>query len=178
MKQPIVYLDTSFFIGLLENVANRRQPAKEVLLYETSQSSKLYTSLLTINEYTVKYYDKYRHQSDCDKLVEEVITNIRDIATIYAITVEIAKESARLMSVWSAHRKLNQPSLPRDRKFRWDSLHIATAHILKADRVYAFDDHWNDFPKSEIPNIQKIISPAQSPQAQLTMLSPPSSSTI
>jgi hypothetical protein len=70
----------------------------------------------------------------------------RDIAQIYGINDDVVKESARLMSVWGEFRKLALPPLPRDRKFRWDSLHLATAHILKADRVYAFDGPWNDFP--------------------------------
>lgn len=72
MKQPIVYLDTSFFIGLLENVAGRRDGANAV-----------------------------------------------------------------------------------------DAYHIATAHVLRADRVYSYDDPWNEFPRNEIPNIGEIIVPAR-----------------
>lgn len=170
MKSPIVYLDTSFFIGLIDNVANRRQDAKDVVRYETSQQSKLYTSILTINEFTVKTYDKFRKQSDCDQRIEEAIKSIRDIALIYAINDDIVKESARLMSVWGEFRHLSIPALPRDRKFRWDSLHIATAQVLRADRVYSFDDPWNDFPKHEIANIKEIICPARPPQPKLKPL--------
>lgn len=167
MKSPIVYLDTSFFIGLLENVANRRQDAKDVIRYEAGLNSTFYTSILTINEFTVKTYDTYRKHPDCESKIDEAVKSIRDIALIYAISDEVAKESARLMSVWGEFRALSSPPLPRDRKFRWDSLHIATAHVLKADRVYSFDEPWNVFPKHEIPNIKQIISPATTPQPNL-----------
>jgi len=167
MKPPTIYLDTSFFIGLLENVSNRQQDAKEVIRYETNLPSNLYTSLLTINEFTVKTYDKFRNHPDCDQKIEEVIKSIRNIARIYAINDEVVKESARLMSVWGEFRSLAAPALPRDRKFRWDSLHIATAQVLRADRVYSFDEPWNDFPKHEIPNIKQIISPARPLQPKL-----------
>jgi len=167
MKPPIVYLDTSFFIGLIDDVADRRQDAKDVVRYETTKQSKLYTSILTINEFTVKTYDKFRKHPDCDQKIEEAVKSIRDIALIYAINDEVVKESARLMSVWGEFRKLGSPPLPRDRKFRWDSLHIATAQVLRADRVYSFDAPWNEFPKHEIPNIKQIISPASTPQPNL-----------
>lgn len=71
MNPPVVYLDTSFFIGLLENVANRRQDAKDVLLYEAGRQSKLFTSMLTINEFMVKTYDLHRKHPDCEQKVEE-----------------------------------------------------------------------------------------------------------
>jgi predicted nucleic acid-binding protein len=167
MKPSVVYLDTSFFIGLLENQADRRKDAKEVIRFEFSKQSRIYTSILTINEFAVKYYDKFRSQTDCEDRVSRVIESIRDIANIYGITDEIVKSSARLMSVWGEYRQSQQPALPRDRKFRWDSLHLATANHLGADRVYAFDGPWNDFPRSEIPNIQQIICPACPPQPSL-----------
>ncbi len=76
MKPPIVYLDTSFFIGYLENESGRRQDCKEVLQYERGENSTLYTSLLTINEFVVKTYNEYRSYPDCDEKVERVIASI------------------------------------------------------------------------------------------------------
>jgi hypothetical protein len=42
--------------------------------------------------------------------------------------------------------------------------------VLEADRVYAFDGPWNDFPKNEIPKIKEIISPAKLPDNLFTMV--------
>ena len=167
MRPPVVYLDTSFFIGLLENQSDRQQNAKEVILYENSQHSRIFTSILTINEFTVKYYDKFRSQSDCEEKVDKIIEIIRGIANIYGLNDDIVRESARLMSVWGDFRQTQQPPLPRDRKFRWDSLHLATANYLEADRVYAFDGPWNDFPKHEVLGIKQVICPASPPQLNL-----------
>jgi predicted nucleic acid-binding protein len=129
---PTVYLETSFFIGLLENEANRQADAKAVMRYERDQGAKVYTSFLTLDEFLVKYYDTYRKTPDADRKANEAISNIRNLANIYGINDDVAKESARLQSVWGEFRKLAKPALPRDRKFRWDAIHIATAHVLKA----------------------------------------------
>lgn len=172
MKPPIVYLDTSFFIGYLENQAGRRADCKDVLQYERDEGSTLYTSLLTVNEFLVKTYSEYRDHPDCDEKVERVISSIRDIANTYALNDEVMKESARLMSVRGYLYKIADPPLPRDRKFRWDSLHMATAQILKADRVYCFDDPWTSFPKNELSRIGQIICPALRPQPTLRPITP------
>jgi predicted nucleic acid-binding protein len=165
-SSPIVYLDTSFFTGLLENEAGRQENARAVLRYERTQGAKFYTSFLTLNEFVVPYYNKFRKQADCDVKVNEAIANIRGIASVYGLDDEVAKESARLMSVWGELQRLNEPDSPRDRKHRWDSLHIATAHELKAIRVYGFDERglWKRLPPNEIPNIGNIIIPASPPQ--------------
>ena len=167
MNHPIVYYDTSFIIGLLDNVGDRRQHAREVIRYERSLQAKAYTSIITINEYAVKYYDKFSGKEYRDKLLAEAISNIRDIAEVYSINDEVALESARLMSVWGKQRQSSNPPLPRDRKFRWDAFHLATANILKAERIYAFDKPWNEFPSEHLMYVGKIICPARSPQASL-----------
>lgn len=162
MKPPVpVYCDTSFFIGLLENEAGRQSDCKEIVRWERQQGTTLYTSFLTLDEFLVRHYDLNRKSPDCDLRADERIAQIREIANTYGLNDEVTKESARLQSVWGEHRLSQKPALPRDRKFRWDAIHIATAHVLKVARVYAFDGPWNDFPKNEIPNIGKIISPAK-----------------
>lgn len=170
MKPPIVYLDTSFFIGYLEDESGRRPDCREVLQYERKSGSKLFTSLLTLNEFLVKSYNDFRGHPDCDEKIEQVITSIRDIAQTYALNDDVMKESARLMSVYGYALAHADPPLPRDRKLRWDSLHVATAQILKADRVYTFDEPWNRFPKTELKYIGQIICPATPPQGTLILL--------
>jgi hypothetical protein len=163
---PVVYLDTSFFTGLFENEADREEHATAVLRYERGLGSKLFTSILTVNEFVVPYYNKFKNQMDCDEKVNEAIAKIRRIANVYGIDDDVAKESARLMSVWGELQRTLEPESPRDRKHRWDSLHIATAHVLNADRVYGFDERglWTKLPKDKIPKIGQIIIPARSPQ--------------
>ena len=172
MKAPRVYLDTSFFTGLLENVKNRQADAKAVMSYEKQQGSEIYTSFLTLNEFLVPYCDVHRKNPDFIQQTDTVIAEIRGIAWIYGIDDDVARESARLMSVYGEiqqKQKVANPKTPRDRKHRWDSLHIATAHILKATRVYGFDGKgmWLKLPKDQIPNIGTIIIPAKAPQMQL-----------
>lgn len=162
MKIPQVYFDTSVFIGLIDNMAGRQPIAQDIVDYEDSQGSEIYTSILTVNEFMQKTYDKYHSDPNCDDKVKEAIKSIRDVAKIYGFNDDIAKESARLLSVWGRVRKL--ASEPRDKKFRWDSIHLATANLIKVDRVYAWDNQWNDFPLSEITGIKKIISPAVAPK--------------
>jgi predicted nucleic acid-binding protein len=99
MKPPIVYLDTSFFIGLLENQAGRRRDAIDVLKYETREGGAIYTSILTLNEFTVRYYDQYKKGANCNQRIDEVVASIREIATPYGITDEIAKDAARLIAL-------------------------------------------------------------------------------
>lgn len=165
MTPPIIYFDTSFFIGLLDNVANRRQDCLDVLKYEEKQGSHLYTSFLTINEFLVKTYDNYGDKPECEQKVQEQIRGISDIARLVAINEEILKRSALLMSLRGRGRK--ETGLPRDKKFRWDSLHLATANFIKADRVYTFDGPWETIPKDWIPDVQQIICPAVPPQPTL-----------
>lgn len=174
-KSPLVYLDTSFFTGLLENEAGRQTNAKSVLHYERAEHAKFHTSFLTLNEFAVTYYDKYRKQFDCDERVNEAIASIRNIAQVHGMDDEIAKDSARIMSIWGEIQNLKPPDEPRDRKHRWDSIHLATANVLKATRAYAFDTRglWTGFPLENVPGIGKIISPAISPQPELQPLTYP-----
>lgn len=47
MKAPdLVYYDTSFFIGLLDNVAGRQADCTEIVRLERNQNSIVYTSFL------------------------------------------------------------------------------------------------------------------------------------
>lgn len=171
-SSPSIYLDTSFFTGLLENEEGRQENAKAVLRYERALSAKFHTSFLTLNEFAVKYYDKYRKQSDCEQRVNEAIASIRVIAKIHGIDDDIAKDSARIMSIWGEIQSLKPPDEPRDRKHRWDSIHLATANVVKVDRAYAFDGRglWIHFPKAELKGIGQIISPAKLPDNLFTLL--------
>ena len=161
MKSPVIYFDTSVFIGLIDNIQDRQKIARNIVRYEASLGSEIHTSIMTINEFIGKTYDNFHDHPDCENEVKKAVNSIRDIATIYAFNDEVARESARLLSVWGRVRMLN--GAPRDKKFRWDSIHLATANLLKADRVYTWDEDWNDFPKTEIPFIKELIAPAFAP---------------
>jgi predicted nucleic acid-binding protein len=157
----IVCVDTSFVIGYLDNEKDRRQDAQEVLEYEYRAQSDIYTSILTLNEYLVKVSESYSNEKLQEKKIAERTAQIRAFALIYGISDDVAKESARLMAVWG--RKKPPVNLPRDRKFRWDTLHLASANLLKANRVYCWDAEWEKFPSEEIRGIGQIICPARAP---------------
>jgi len=157
-----VYFDTSVFIGLLDNVQGRQPTARNIIRYESGEGSKIHTSIMTINEFIAKTYDTFHDRPELNQKVDEVVRSIRDIAEIQSFNSDVAKEAARLLSVWG--RSSTGSGLPRDKKYRWDCIHLATANLLKAKRVYAWDDRWNDFPKDEIQNVGRIISPAEAPQ--------------
>src|SRR4051812_5850738 len=132
---PSVYLDTSFFTGLLEDELGRKANATAVLRYERSLGSKFHTSFLTVNEFSVKYYDKFRKQSDCEQRIDSAVASIRIIANIHGLEDDIARDSARIMSIWGEIQNQKPPDQPRDRKHRWDSIHLATANIIKVERA-------------------------------------------
>jgi predicted nucleic acid-binding protein len=158
-----IYLDTSFFMAAIENQLGRRAEARKILEFEESEGSAVHTSILTINEFVGLYYDRHRKQSDCENLIDEVVTQIRQLAAVYGLTEKIGRRAALIQSVWGEVYGQKHPDLPRDRKFRWDALHVATADALQCVRVYAWDNPWLDIPKKYIPNIGAIISPAVCP---------------
>jgi predicted nucleic acid-binding protein len=163
MRIPRVYFDTSVFIGLIDNVKDRRPIAENIVAYEASHGSEIHTSIQTVNEFIQRTFDLYHAHPDIEDKVRETIASIRNVAKIQGYNEDIATEAARLMSVWGRHRKTLGES-PRDKKFRWDAIHLATANLIKVDRIYAWDNPWNDFPRSELTGIKDIISPAQAPK--------------
>lgn len=165
MKSPIVYFDTSFFCGLIDNTSGRQSEAQKILSYEQSEGSEMHTSIITINEFLGKTFDKYHDTPDLDDRVMETIASIRRIASIYGFNETVAKDAARIQS--ARGRVKMSPGENRDRKFRWDAIHLATANILHATRVYGWDDEWHKVPKIEIPNIVEIRSPAIVPMEPL-----------
>jgi hypothetical protein len=171
MKSPAnVYFETSFFTGLLEDEKGRLADCKEVVRWERKQNSVIYTSFLTLDEFLVRHYDLYKQLPNCNMKADERIGQIREIANVYGLNDDVTKESARIQSVWGQFRMSQTPALPRDRKFRWDAIHIATASVIHADRVYGFDGPWNEFPRNEIPNIGNIVVPAKPPANLFTGL--------
>lgn len=172
MTQPDrVYLDTSFFIGLHENQSGNRELFTKILHWERKRGSQLFTSQLTVNEYLVRYYDKHKRDEDCEKHVREAERDIYSIASVYGISDEVCRKAARYMSVWGELRRMPDPKLPRDRGFRWDAIHLATADTIKVARVYVRDGPWKDFPKEELGNIGELVCPPRllEPQADLPM---------
>jgi len=160
-----VYLDTSFFFGYIENQGGRREEAEKILKYEQELGSVILTSVLTVNEFCCGVYDRYRGDADCEERVAEAIRRIRRIANVYGLNDDVLRRGARIQSAWGA--LYGQRGKGRDRKLRWDSLHLATAAELKAVRVYAWDDRWHESPEAELMEVGEVISPALCPQLDL-----------
>ncbi len=157
-----VYLDTSFFVAALENQAGRQNEALNILAYEQEMGSVLHTSLLTLNEFSSHYYDLYREQVDCEEKIDAILDRVLAVAKPYAISDLVSRRAARILSAWGRLHG-QKPEDPRDRHFRWDAIHLATAHVLQCIRVYAWDNKWHKVPKETIGQIGTIISPARVP---------------
>jgi predicted nucleic acid-binding protein len=157
-----VYLDTSFFVGLLENQENRQETARKILEYE--RGNDRFTSQLTLNEFMVRVYDEYKHSADCEDKVAAAELKIRSIARVVAISDDISKRAALLQSTFGEiHKQAPPPKEPRDRKFRWDAIHIATAWDRKCDRIYAWDGKWEKLPSQLKEGLGEILAPARLP---------------
>lgn len=166
-----VYLDTSFFIGLIENQNNRQAEALKILEHE--RGNDRFTSQLTINEFMVRVYDDHKHEPDCDERVAAAEIQIRSIARVVAISDTISNRAAFLQSLYGEiHKHASPPNEPRDRKFRWDALHIATSWERKCDRIYAWDGKWEKLPEPLKEGLGEIIAPARLP-GLLGLLQPP-----
>jgi predicted nucleic acid-binding protein len=161
---PRVYLDTSFFIGFLENQDNRREEARKILDYE--RINDRLTSELTLNEFLVRVYDSHKYDPDCDDRLDAVEIHIRSIARVVAISGDINREAARLQSKYGEiHKHAAPPKEPRDRRFRWDAIHLATARIYGCERIYAWDGKWAKLPEDiKIAVSGEIIAPARCPE--------------
>lgn len=165
-----VYLDTSFFIGLLEDQSGRRESAMEILKYE--RGNDRFTSQLTLNEFMVRVYDAHKHDPECEKLVDQVETKIRSIARVVGISDEVARHAALLQSRFGEIHKHATPKEPRYRGFRWDAIHLATAKAWRCHRVYAWDGKWEKLPESLKEGMGEIYAPARLP-GLLGVLTPP-----
>jgi predicted nucleic acid-binding protein len=166
------YLDTSFFIGLLENQDNRQDEARKILEYEAANDR--FTSELTLNEFLVRVYDDHKHEPDCEERIKSVEISIRSIARVVAISGDVHRESARILSLrGEIHKQVTPPKEPRDRKFRWDAIHLATAKIWKCHRIYAWDGPWAKLPEEIKANLGgEVIAPARCP-GLFSALEPP-----
>jgi len=156
-----VYLDTSFFIGLLENQDNRREEARKILAFE--EGNDRFTSELTLNEFMVRVYDSHKNEPDCDERVNDIEIRIRSIARVVALSGEINREAARLQSKFGEIHKHATPKEPRDRRFRWDAIHLATARVWQCERIHAWDGKWEKLPQEIKAGLGEIIAPARCP---------------
>ncbi|HYN20049.1 MAG TPA: PIN domain-containing protein, partial [Thermoanaerobaculia bacterium] len=97
------YLDTSFFIGLLENQEGRQDEAKKIATYE--RANDRFTSILTLNEFMTRVFDRHKHDANCGELVSKIETQIRSVVRVVGLSEEIAREAARLQSVFGEVHK-------------------------------------------------------------------------
>ena len=161
MEADRVYLDTSFFTGLLEDQESLKDKYTKILRWERSKKSEFFTSQLTINEFLVPHYDKYKNAPDCEERAQTVVNSLCAIATTYSFSDAVCRKAARYLSVWGQMHR-HDPNLgPRSKNFRWDAIHLATADTIGVDRLYARDGPWNSFPKAEIPRIKRIVCPPE-----------------
>jgi len=156
-----VYLDTSFFIELLDRNGERLTEARKIVAYE--KDNDRFTSILTLNEFLIRIYDYHKHYPDCDEHLKAAELQIRSIARVEALSDEIVREAALVQSIYGESQGQATPPQPRDRKFRWDAIHIATACLRRCSRIYAWDGKWNELPDGIKSRLGEVIAPALCP---------------
>lgn len=162
-----VYLDTSFFIALIENQEGRREEAKSILEYE--KKSEIFTSVLTIQEFLVRVFDRFMDDISCEERLKSAANQIRAVARAYAMPDGVLERAARIQSLYGKQHGQASPREPRDRKFRWNALHLATASELRCQRLYAWNGKWEDLPEDITRMVGRIISPAVCPALRLEL---------
>jgi predicted nucleic acid-binding protein len=160
-----VYFDTSFFIEAIENRTGKKEEAERILDFE--KKSDRYTSILTLQEFLVRIYDRFRDDDSCEEKLAAADKQIRSIARIYGLSDLVAQRAALMQSLYGHAHGQQIPKEPRDKKFRWDAIHIATASELRCDRIYAWDGKWAELPQEITRMLGQVISPAVCPAPRL-----------
>lgn len=129
MADP-VYFDSSVFLAIFMGEASG--PVIKELLKELRRDKiRIYTSVITIQEVSVKPFRKGAVPTDN-------YAKVSKLARIEGITKEIAIEAARLEAQIIDQMRVNDREDNKRRK--WDCFHIATAIKLGCRTFYALDE--------------------------------------
>lgn len=127
---PPVYFDTSVFISIFTGDSSSAA-VKELLRELNRDKTRIYTSIITVQEVSVQPYRK-------GTPVEDRFEKVDKLARIEGVTKEIALTAAK----YEAHIKdQTQTADQEDNKRRkWDCFHLATAVVLKCRVFYTLDN--------------------------------------
>jgi len=121
-----VYFDSSVFLSIF--MGESSGPSIKQLLQElTRDKTKIYTSIITIQEVSVRAFRKGARPTDNSKL-----------ARIHGLTKEMALSAAKFEAQLIDRTPLKEREDNKRRK--WDCFHIATALELGCRTFYATDE--------------------------------------
>ena len=142
-----VYFDTSIFIEMGTKRSKYRKALDTLLKDLKEQKVRIYTSILTVQEFSVAAHRK-------GAVTRDTMSDIRGIARIYSITNNIALTAAKreaeikdLIDEEEAKRDISKPltkeqeleRMCENRRRKWDAFHIATAQVLGCSVLYSTD---------------------------------------
>lgn len=133
MSAP-VYFETSVFLAILGGDKTSAPAIKELLRELKREKVKIYTSIITVQEVSVRSFSR-------GSLVTDNHTKVGKLARIAAISKEIALTAAKYeASIIEAAKKSGDTEENKRRK--WDCFHLATAVALNCNEFYTFDKQY------------------------------------
>jgi predicted nucleic acid-binding protein len=131
MPSP-VYFDTNVFIDLFAKNSKHASKIRELLLELRREKIRIYTSMLTVQEISVLTFRRGR-------IARDNYSEIARLARIWTIDKDIAltaaKREAELRDMF--HETEEEAEMKQRR--RWDSIHVATAQVLRCSRLFTTD---------------------------------------
>jgi predicted nucleic acid-binding protein len=164
-----VYFDTSIFLEIVSRRSKYTARLRELLKELQEKKSRVYTSILTVQELSVSSYRK-------GEIARDTMADIRRIARVYSPTKEMAltaaKLEAQLKDIAQAEADKRDKRKPEteeqklericeNRRRKWDCFHIATAQVLGCSVMYATDTDLQKRPKQLGIKSLKIVPPPE-----------------
>jgi len=125
-----VYFDTSVFLEIVSKKSSHSKNIRDLLKQLKDDKSKIYTSILTVQEVSVLSYAR-------GKLARDDYGKIAELARIVGIDKNIALTAAKREAEIKDNARETEVTEKRRRK--WDCFHIATAQSLGCSILYTTD---------------------------------------
>lgn len=147
--EPVVYLDTSVFIALIQNEAGRVAACREALQDASEEKTRALTSALTVAE--VVKGESGAIPESAEPIIESFFNS--PWLRVASVDQRVAVKSREVSRLYG----LKPP----------DAIHVATAILYGASRIFSYDKH---ILKVTIPTIR--VSHPETSQPRLPF--PPS----
>ncbi|SRR6266436_5904394 len=144
-----VYFDTSIFLEMGAKKSKHFKNIKGLLSNLNADKARVYTSILTVEEFSVAAYRKGTPGRD-------TYGDIHPLARIYGVTKDVAltaaKHEAELRDIMAENEGKRDPKKPEteeqklericeNRRRKWDCFHLATAQLVGCLEMYSTDEN-------------------------------------
>ncbi|MFY9561962.1 MAG: PIN domain-containing protein [Terriglobales bacterium] len=167
MPRRKVYFDTSIFLEMGTKKSKHAKNINSLLSDLNADKARVYTSILTVQEFSVAAYRKGAPGRD-------TYGDIHPLARIYGLTKDIAltaaKHEAGLRDITAESEAQRDPRKPEteeqklericeNRRRKWDCFHLATAQLIGCVEMYSTDENLRKRPgQLGIKNL-RVIGP-------------------